>query len=429
VLYYLIFLLQRGAFTSMESYSSIPSMESFGRIRQLVAVSFSISFPSADSTWLRWVTRGYDPIASTLRMILYAAATLSGAILIFGRKRWSALAFLAVLVTLVIPIGLFAIHPHHTFPVVIAIAVGVGASVSSLPQGLLRVLRVPAKPVFAATGLLVAAVALALMHGAYSYNANVLLTGVHAFILRYNTTLFNDDAFKALLKRRPTFVLIEKCSTSWAVGSEVGVLNYYGGSPVALGERYVDDLLPKTIHELNQVVDGQGGQLIGLGCNLTGSGGPTTSDPYTVINFSEELAAMATGRDMEVSAHPDLYRHVLLRSGWSPVEAERVWFVGHQAIMELPIPPGVQSIELDLRAYVPGEVPQSVDIAIDGAAAMTVTFDAYHSRQVVSIPVPRSTSGTEEIIFRMKGPGTPQEVSSSEAGPSRVIALYGVRLE
>ena len=115
-------------------------------------------------------------------MILYAAATLSGAILIFGRKHWSVIAFLGVLVTLVIPIGLFAIHPHHAFPVVIAIAVGVGASVSTLSQGFLRVFRVPARPVFTATGLLLAAVSLALMHRAYIYNADVLLTGIHASI-------------------------------------------------------------------------------------------------------------------------------------------------------------------------------------------------------------------------------------------------------
>ena len=369
VLYYLTYLWQRGAFTSVESYSSVPGTESLGRIRQLVAVSFNIGFPSADSAWLRRVTSGYDPVASTLRMILYAAATLSGAILIFGRKHWSVIAFLGVLVTLVIPIGLFAIHPHHAFPVVIAIAVGVGASVSTLSQGFLRVFRVPAGPVFTATGLLLAAVSLALMHRAYIYNADVLLTGIHASFLRYNTRLFNDDAFKALIKRRPTFVLIEKkCLGSWGVGSGVGVLNYFGGSPVALGEEYVDDFLPRTINELKHVVDGKGGQLIGLGCNLTGSGNLTTSDPYTVINFSEDLAAMSSGRDIKVSTHSDLYRHLLLRSGWSLVEAERVWSVGNQAIMELPIPPGVQSIQFDLGAYVPGQVTQSVDIAIDGAA-------------------------------------------------------------
>jgi hypothetical protein len=429
VLYYLTYLWQRGAFTSVESYSSMPGTESVGRIRQLVAVSFNIAFPSAASAWLRWITGGYDPVASTLRMILYAAATLAGAILIFGRKHWSVIAFLGVLLGLVIPIGSFAIHPHHTFPVVIALAVGVGAAVSTLSQGFLRVFRVPAKPVFTATGLLLVAVSLALMHCAYIYNTNVLVTGIHAFPLRYNTRLFNDNAFKALLKRRPTFVLIEKCSTSWSVGSDVGVLSYYGGSPVALGERYVDDFLPRTIIELKHGVEGQGGQLIGLGCNLIRSGNLTTSDPYTVINFSEELAAMASGRDMKVSTHADLYWYSLLRSGWSRVEAERVWSVGNQAILELPIPPGVQSIQFDLGAYVPGEVTQSVDVAIEGAVVTTLTFDADHSRKVVSVPVLHSASGTEEIVFRMHVPGSPKEASASDAGRSLGIALYGFRLE
>ena len=429
ILYYLTYLWQRGAFTSVESYSSVPGTESLVRIRQLVAVSFNIGFPSADSAWLRAVTGGYDPIASTLRMILYAAATLCGAILIFDRKHWAVIAFLGVLVTLVIPIGSFAIHSHHTFPVVIAIAVGVGASVSTLSRGFLRVFRVPAKPVFAATGVLLAAVSLVLMHRAYLYNADVLLTGIHAFILRYNTRLFNDDAFKALIKRRPTFLLIEKCSTSWSVGSEVGVLNYYGGSPVALGERYVDDFLPRTINELTHVVDGQGGQLIGLGCNLTGSANLTTSDPYTVINFSEDLAAMASGRDIKMQTYSDLYRHLLLRSGWSLVEAERVWSVGGQAIMELPIPPSVQSIQFDLGGYVPGQVTQSVDIVLDGAVVKTLTFDAGHSRTLVSIPVLHNSSGTEEIVFRIKVPGDPKEVPSSDGGRSLGIALYGFRLE
>jgi hypothetical protein len=437
VLYYLTYLLQKGAFTTVGGYSSVPGTESLGRIHQLTAVSFNIGFPSADSAWLRWATSGYDPPASMLRMILYAAATLFGAILIFGRKHWSVIAFLGVLVTLVIPIGSVAIHPHHAFPVVIAIAVGVGASVSTLSQGFLRVFRVPAGPVFTATGLLLAAVSLALMHRAYIYNTDVLLTGIHASFLRYNTRLFNDDAFKALIKRRPTFVLIENCprsrgvgsGSSWGVGSGVGVLNYFGGSPVALGEDYVDDFLPRTINELKQVVDGQGGQLIGLGCNLPGWGHLTTSDPYTVINFSEDLAAMSSGRDIKVSTHSDLYRHLLLRSGWSLVEAEHVWSVGNQAIMELPIPPGVQSIQFDLGAYVPGQVMQSVDVAIDGAAVKTLTFDADHSRKLVSVPVLHSSSGTEEIVFRIKVPISPKEVSSSDDVRSLGIALYGFRLE
>jgi hypothetical protein len=430
VLYYLTYLLKKGAFTTVGGYSSVPGAESLGRIRQLVGVSFNIGFPSADSAWLRWATSGYDPVASTLRMILYAAATLSGAILIFGRKHWSVIAFLGVLVTLVLPIGLFAIHPHHTFPVVIAIAVGVGASVSTLSQGFLRVFRVPAGLVFTATGLLLAAVSLALMHRAYIYNADVLLTGIHASFLRYNTRLFNDDAFKALIKRRPTFVLIEKkCLGSWGIGSGVGVLNYFGGSPVALGEEYVDDFLPRTINELKHIVDGKGGQLIGLGCNLAGSGNLTTSDPYTVINFSEDLAAMSSGRDIKVSTHSDLYRHLLLRSGWSLVEADHVWSVGNQAIMELPIPPRVQSIQFDLGAYVPGQVTQSIDIAIDGAAVKTLTFDAGQSRELVSVPVLHSSSGTKEIVFRIKVPVSPKEVSSSDDVRSPRITMYGFRLE
>lgn len=430
VLYYLTYLWQRGAFTSVGGYSSVPGTESLEGIRRLAVVSLNIGFPSAESIWLRHYTSGYDPVASTLRMILYAAATLSGAILIFGRKHWSVIAFLGVLVTLVIPIGSLAIHPHHAFPVVIAIAVGVGASVSTLSQGFLRVFRVPAGPVFTATGLLLTAVSLVLMHCAYIYNADVLRNGIHASFLRYNTRLFNDDAFKALLKRRPTFVLIEKkCLGSWGVGSDVGVLNYYGGSPVALGEEYVDDFLPRTVNELKHVVDSQGGQLIGLGCNLTGSGKLTTSDPYTVINFSEELAATSSGRDIKVSTHWDLYRHLLLRSGWSLVEADHVWSVGNQAIMELPIPPGVQSILFDLGAYMLSQVTQSIDIAIDGAAVKTLTFDADHSRQLVSVPVLHSSSGTKEIVFRIKVPVSLQEVSSSDDGRSSGIALYGFRLE
>jgi hypothetical protein len=274
-----------------------------------------------------------------------------------------------------------------------------------------------------------AAVSLALMHGAYMYNANILLTGIHAFQLRYNTRLFNDDTFKALLKRRPTYVLIEKCTTAWNVGAEKGVLDYFGGSPESLGERYVDEFLLRTIIELNHAVDQQGGQLIGLGCNLTGAGHLTSPDPYTVINFSEELAAMATGRDIKVSTHWELYRHLLLRSGWSLVEADHAWSVGNQAVMELPIPPGARSIHFDLGAYVPGEVTQSVDIAADGAAVTTLTFDAGHSRSFVSVPVLQSTTGAQEIVFRMKAPVLPKEVSSSLDGRSLGVALYGLRLE
>jgi hypothetical protein len=103
--------------------------------------------------------------------------------------------------------------------------------------------------------------------------------------------------------------------------------------------------------------------------------------------------------------------------------------VGNQAIMELPIPPGVQSIQFDLGAYVPGQVTQSVDIAIDGAAVKTLTFDADRSRKFVSVPVPHSSSGTTEIVFRIKAPVSPKEVSSSNDVRSLGIAMYGFRLE
>jgi hypothetical protein len=103
--------------------------------------------------------------------------------------------------------------------------------------------------------------------------------------------------------------------------------------------------------------------------------------------------------------------------------------VGNQAIMELPIPPNVQSIQFDLGAYVPGQVTQSVDIAIDGAAVKTLTFDADQSRQLVSIPVLHNASGTKEIVFHIKVPISPNEVSSSDAGRSLGIAMYGFRLE
>jgi hypothetical protein len=430
VLFYLAYLWQKGAFTTGGGYSSVPGGESLERIRQLFAVSLNIGFPSAESTWLRHVTGGYDPVASTVRMILYAAATLSAAILIFDRKHWSVIAFFGVLVTLVIPIGSLAIHPHHTFPVVIAIAVGVGASVSTLSQGFLRVFRVPAGPVFTATGLLLAAISLVLVHRAYIYNTDILLTGIHAPFLRYNTRLFNDSAFKALIMRRPTFLLIEKkCLGSWGVGSEVGVLNYFGGSPVALGEDYVDDFLPRAINELKHVVDGKGGQLIGLGCNPWDLGNLTTTDPYTVINFSEDLAAMSSGHEIKVTTYSDLYQHLLLRSGWSLVEGEHVWSVGNQAIMELPIPPSAQSIQFDLGAFVPGQMTQSVDIAIDGAVVKTLIFDADHSRKLVSVPILHSSTGTEEIVFRIRVPISPKEVSLSDDARGLGIAVYGFRLE
>src|SRR5262245_16379802 len=49
VLYYLTYLVigPRGAFTSVEAYSSVPGTKSLERIRQLAGVSLNIGFPSA----------------------------------------------------------------------------------------------------------------------------------------------------------------------------------------------------------------------------------------------------------------------------------------------------------------------------------------------------------------------------------------------
>ena len=431
VVFYLTYLAHRGAFTTAESYSSIPGQESLRRLVQLVGVSLNMSFPQADSAWLRWVTGPYDQVGTTLRAILYLATMLFGAILVFSRKHWHVAGYAAVLLTLTIPLGLFAIHPHHAFPVIIVIALGVGAACSNLSRELANVIRIPAwtRPSSMLTALLFGAISLVLMHRAYVYNGKLLLSGMHAFQLRYNTELFNDDAFKAVIRQRPTFVLIEKCPNSWSVGSEAGVLNYFGRAPNALGEEYVDDLLPARVVELRSEVDGKGGQLVGLGCNFAGSGPAGAARPYALVNFSEGLEAIASGRDITLSTHPDLYRHLLLRKGWFDIEAGHVWSVGHQAIIEVPTPPDSRSITFNLGAYVPGQVVQTVDVAIDGAAVGTLTFDADRSRATVSLPLPRNPSAASKIDFNIRRPIAPRSVSASNDGRELGIALYGLRLE
>jgi hypothetical protein len=138
---------------------------------------------------------------------------------------------------------------------------------------------------------------------------------------------------------------------------------------------------------------------------------------------------MSSGHEIKVTTYSDLYQHLLLRSGWSLVEGEHVWSVGNQAIMELPIPPSAQSIQFDLGAFVPGQMTQSVDIAIDGAVVKTLIFDADHSRKLVSVPILHSSTGTEEIVFRIRVPISPKEVSLSDDARGLGIAVYGFRLE
>jgi hypothetical protein len=356
---------------------------------------------------------------------------LFGAILVFNRRHWHVALYVAVLLTLTIPLGLFAIHPHHAFPVIIVIALGVGAACSNLSRELVTVIRFPAwaRPGSTQIALLLGTISLVLMHRAYVYNGNLLISGMHAFQLRYNTELFHDASFKAVIRQRPTFVLIENCPNSWSVGSSAGVIKYFGRAPSALGEEYVDELLPAKVVELRNEMDRKGGQLVALGCNFSGSGMPRTGHPYSLVNFSEELEAIASGRDIALSTHPDLYRHLLLRKGWFDIEAGHVWSVGHQASIEVPTSSNTKRITFDFGAFVPGQIVQTVDVAIDGAAVGTLTFDAGRSRATVSWPFPPNPSGVSKIDFNIRSPIAPKSVSASGDGRELGIALYGLRLE
>jgi hypothetical protein len=419
-------------FTAPDSYSSVPGQEGLRRLVQLVGVSLNLRFQDIGSGWLRWATGAYDALGSGLRAVLYLVAVAYGAFLVYRRRHWLVATYAIVLLTITVPLGVFAIHPHHAFAVIVALALGVGAACAQVPRALAVALQQGEVSRVSATlgAILLVGASVVLLQRAYAQNRDVLTTGQHGFQLRYNTALFHDERFREIVAQRPSFVMIVKCPTAWSVGSEAGVLNYFARSRNALGEAYVDDLAAAKVVEAMKALEPKGGQLIGLGCNYAHSSTPRGGGrPYSIVDLSGGLSAITGGQDIGVSPYQELYRHVLLGKGWHDVERDLVWSAGRQATLEVPVAPSSRTLTLSLSAFVPQGVRQTVDVKIDGASVGTLSFDAANSRATVSWPISGRTLGTLRVEFNVGNPLAPKAVGVSEDPRELGIAVHGLRVQ
>jgi hypothetical protein len=424
ILYYAVYIFLRGAFVSADSYSSVATLEKIYGIPQFLKVSLNLGFPTDESWWVRWATAGYDQIASMTRLGVYAVALLLVIGQIFARGPWPAVAFLAVLLTMAVPLGIFHVHPHHTYPLVAALALGIAAAFCFMERWTVGRWVVAGKYLVVSLHALLLGVSFLLMFRAYEYNRQVYTSGIHGPQLSYNTKLFYDSAFKALVQQRPTYLLIEQCPDDWAVGSKAGVLHYYGRADNALGEEYVPlGDLTAAAAKRRDAVEAQGGQLLALECDRAGF------RAYRIRDFAEAPIALVLGRDYGVSTHPDLFGRALLGAGWSQLEAGYVWSDSDVARLNLPIPPQARTVHFDLAAFAPGDLTQTLAIEADAVVGIRAEFDARNSRRVLSMPLPDNVAGTLEVRFRIGKPISPKELSLSTDVRRLGVALYGIRFE
>jgi hypothetical protein len=432
VAFYLVYLSQRGVFSTPDSYSSVPGKESLRRLVQLVGVSLNVRFQDIGSDWLRWATGAYDALGSSVRAVLYLVAMAYGAFLVYKREHWLVAAYAIVLLTITVPLGVFAIHPHHAFAVIVALALGVGAACAQLPRALAAALRQGevSRVSTALVAVLLVGASVVLLQRAYAHNRDLLTTGLHAFQFRYNTALFHDDRFREVVAKRPSFVMIVKCPNAWSVGSEAGVLNYFARSRDALGETYVDDLAAAKVVEAMKTLDPRAGQLIGLGCNYAHSSIPRGGGrPYSIVDLSGAMSAITSGEDIGVAHYQELYRHVLLGKGWHDVERDLVWSAGRHATLEVPVAVSSRAITFSLSAFVPQGVRQTVDVKFDGVSVGTLSFDAANHRAAVTWPISGRPSGTLRVEFNVGNPLAPKAVGVSGDPRELGIAVHGFRVQ
>jgi hypothetical protein len=280
VIYYIVYVLNKGVGSSVSGYSTVPLFSQLWKINQFILVALNTPYAASINAWMQWATGSYDTVGGNVRIALYAIALLISCYFIMKRQFRSVMVFASLFVCLVVPLGLFHVHPHHTFPAVIVVALGVAASFSWIGERLARVKTFEMHALSPVLFGLLLVLSVTLMYRAYNYNTHVLSSGIHGFELNYNTSLYHDRVFKELAQEKASYVLIEECPNAWAVGSSAGVIRYFGHSAESLGEEYVkrNSMATKGFSKKVEIERG-GGQIIGIECR------PESRPPYKVVKY------------------------------------------------------------------------------------------------------------------------------------------------
>lgn len=131
-----------------------------------------------------------------------------------------------------------------------------------------------------------------------------------------------------------------------------------------------------------------------------------------------------------VSDNPNLFRYELLKSGWSVVERQFVWSVGHEATISIPVGKNFQgNVVLDIAAFVPLEDSfQSVTISTSDAASVTADLNHINPRQKIAVPAITQNKNDVQLKIILSNPTSPKELGISPDTRMLGVSLYGIEV-
>jgi hypothetical protein len=143
---------------------------------------------------------------------------------------------------------------------------------------------------------------------------------------------------------------------------------------------------------------------------------------------------LAVGSMLNVADHLALYINGILDNGWSVPESEFVWSEGNHATLSFIIDSNTSPVRLvlDMAAFLPGDIQQTVDISINGVPAGTIHFDAQNNRGKRAMPLSTAmlgSNGAVTVQLNIDNPISPQAAGLGTDNRALGIGLYGIEVE
>lgn len=138
----------------------------------------------------------------------------------------------------------------------------------------------------------------------------------------------------------------------------------------------------------------------------------------------------STTGEVSLEAKPELFKSVVLGSGWSAPERNLIWSDGPTAKLTLYAPPRFEGqLVLTLGAFLPSVRPtQPVTIEANGVAS-TTTFSQPEAIQQVRVPVRADAAGVIAVVLHIAKPVSQHEARMSADTRGLGVSLHALKLE
>jgi hypothetical protein len=163
--------------------------------------------------------------------------------------------------------------------------------------------------------------------------------------------------------------------------------------------------------------------------HLTRQAPLVTDDGLSVFDASPTPRCLSVGESLSIAdLQSPIDYYAIFPSGWSSPDAEFIWSIGPRAQLEICVQPGVQTLNLDLDAFLPNaNSSQTISALISGKRVDDFVFDAHSRRGRSSITLPASNSDqTLPITLVIAHAISPKQVGQSADDRMLGVALYGI---